>query len=265
MFTITSVIQPETLEEAYQTVSQRKNNIVLGGCTFLRMGSLKIGTAVDLSKLGLQYIKEQSDSIEIGGMTTLRELETHPLTMRYFSGIVPQAVSNILGVQFRNAATVGASVFSRYGFSDVITALAVLDTQVELCKGGVMPLETFLTKPYEKDILTKIVLRKSSRTASFQSLRKSASDFAVLNAAVSQLDGTWTIAVGARPNTAAVAKQASALLSQSGNGGDAVDRAAAAAAEELNFGTNMRGTAEYRKAMCRVLVKRAIMEVQACR
>ncbi len=35
--------------------------------------------------------------------------------------------------------------------------------------------------------------------------------------------------------------------------------------EELIFGSNMRGSAEYRQAICKVLVKRAIMEVAACK
>ncbi|WP_338013823.1 hypothetical protein [Desulforamulus profundi] len=40
---------------------------------------------------------------------------------------------------------------------------------------------------------------------------------------------------------------------------------AAMAVEELSFGSNIRGTAEYRKAMCKVLVKRAITEVLQCK
>ena len=33
------------------------------------------------------------------------------------------------------------------------------------------------------------------------------------------------------------------------------------ASEELVFGSNTRGSAEYRREICKVLVKRAIMEV----
>lgn len=262
MFTIREVIQPETAQEAFEILMKRRNNTLLGGGTFLRMGSRAIGTAVDLSKLGLKHICEQDGNIEIGAMATLRDVEINPLTTDCFNGILAEAVRNVIGVQFRNVATVGASVFSKYGFSDLLTALAALDTSVELFKGGRMPLADFLEKPFERDLLTKVIIKKNDRIAAYQSLRNSASDYPVLNAAVSRLGNTWIIAVGARPNVAAVAYQASQALSENGI---TVEAAADLAAEELSFGTNMRGSKEYRKAMCPVLVKRAVTEVLTCR
>ena len=265
MFTIANIAQPESLEEAYRILTQRRNNVILGGCAFLRMGSMAIGTGIDLSKLNLQYIKNEADCIEIGAMTPLRELETNLQLQQFYSGILPKAVANIIGVQFRNAATIGASVFSRYGFSDIITALAALDAHVELYKGGQMPLVQFLNNPFEKDILSKVLIKLDDRTAAYQSLRKSASDYPVLTTAVSRSGDNWTVVVGARPNVAAVASNASRVLSESCVDNAVVECAAAEAAQELSFGSNMRGSAEYRRAMCRVLVKRAITEVLSCK
>jgi CO/xanthine dehydrogenase FAD-binding subunit len=42
------------------------------------------------------------------------------------------------------------------------------------------------------------------------------------------------------------------------NSGRSLEQAGAAAAEELTFGDNTRGSAAYRKALCKTLVKRAI-------
>ena len=265
MFTIKEVVQPETGREALELLLKRRNNALLGGSTFLRMGSRGIHTAIDLSKLNLHYIREQDEQIEIGAMTTLRELETHPLTAGLAGGVLAKAVGGVIGVQFRNVATVGASVYSRYGFSDILTALSVLDTSVELVRGGRLPLAAFLCQPLTRDVLTAIIIRRDMRQAAYHSLRNSASDYPVLNAAVSRLDGTWRVAVGARPNVAAVAEEAGRLLS----GGAVAEAVAAAAAEvaagELGFGANMRGSAAYRKDLCRVLVKRAVMEVLTCK
>ena len=72
MFTLLDLVQPETLEEAYKTLIAKRNNLVLGGSAFLRLGSKRIGTAIDLSKLNLNYIEEHDDHIEIGAMTTFR-------------------------------------------------------------------------------------------------------------------------------------------------------------------------------------------------
>ncbi len=265
MLTIGNLVQPDTIEEAYKVLTDKRNNTILGGCAYLRLGSQRIGTAVDLSKLNLNYIKEQDEYIALGCMTTFRDVETSPALQGYFNGVLPKAVSNVIGVQFRNIVTVGASVYSRYGFSDLITALLALDTEVELYKGGRMSLEIFLNKPPEKDILTRILIKKSARKAVYQHVRKSASDYPVLNVAVSRLENKWTIAVGARPQRAAIAQQASEELSKGNITDEKIGRIASIMAEELSFGTNLRGSATYRQAISSVLVKRAITEVVQCK
>lgn len=265
MFTILDLVQPDTLEDAYKTLIKRKSNTILGGCAFLKMGSKRIGTAIDLSKLNLNFIQDRDGYIETGAMATLRDIETNPVFNQYFSGVLPKSISNIIGVQFRNVATVGASVFAKYGFSDLLTALLVLDTEVELYTGGRIPLDKFLDKPYEKDILTRILIPENGRKAAYQSLRNSASDYPILNVAVSNINNEWLIAVGARPLRAQIARKASAILSQGTLDAENIEAAAEMAAEELTFGTNTRGTAEYRKAVCKVLVKRAITEVRQCK
>lgn len=265
MFTLNALVQPDNLAETYQILSDKRNNTILGGCAFLKMGSKRIGTAIDLTNLKLDYIKEQEGFIEIGAMTSLRELETHKLFNEYFNGVLPKSVHNIIGVQFRNGVTVGASVYAKYGFSDLLTALLVLDTEVELYKSGRMSLVDFLNRPKEKDILVRLWIKKTDRQATYLSLRKSASDYAVLNVAVSKLGEQWTVVVGARPSKAAIAFSASAALAQGNLSVEEIEDAAQRASEELSFGTNMRGTADYRKALCRVLVKRGIMEVLQCK
>lgn len=265
MFTIGELIQPNTLEEAYQALTTNKSSAVLGGCAFLKLGTRKINTAIDLTKLQLDYITENQDFIEIGAMTTFRDMEVNDSLNEYFNGIIPKSVSNIIGVQFRNTVTVGASVFSKYGFSDLIPALLVLNTEVELFNGGRMPLQDFLDRPTEKDILTRVLIKKESIIASYQNLRTSAADFPLLNAAVSNCNDSWLIAVGARPTRAKIALNASKELSKGSLSPDKILQVSELAAEELSFGTNMKATAEYRRAMCKVLVARAVSEVLACK
>lgn len=262
MFTLVELVQPDTIDEAYEILMEKRNNTILGGCAFLRLGSSRIGTGIELSKLNLDYMIEHDDEIEIGAMTTFRSLETSTVLQQCFNGLIPKAVSHIIGVQFRNVVTVGASVYAKYGFSDLITALLALDTEVELYKGGRIPLLQFLEQDYEKDLLTKIWIKKNARLATYENLRNSASDFPIINVAVSHLDNQWRIVAGARPGRAKIATQASAALSQGNNN---VAEIAAIATEELAFGTNARGTAEYRKAICQVLITRAIQEVIQCK
>lgn len=263
MLTIQDYILPRSLEEAYEVIKVNKNNTILGGCAFLKMGSKKIGKAVDLSNLHLNYIEENEDTIEIGAMTTFREIETSPILAEYFNGILPKSVENIVGIQLRNIVTVGATVYSRYGFSDFITALLSLDAEVVLYNAGRNSLEDFLKNGVERDILVKIVLKKNNRKAAFQMMRNSKSDYAILNVAVSKLDNNWKIVIGARPQRAEIAKKASMYLAESEGTIEDIQQASIIAAGELIFGSNMRGSKEYRQSICRALVKRAIMEVLA--
>jgi len=265
VFTMLDLVQPDTIAEAYQVLTANKSSTVLGGCAFLRLGSQKIGTAIDLSKLNLDYIKELDEHIEIGALTTFRAVETSPLLDDYFNGVLSKSVSYIMGVQFRNIATVGATVYAKYGFSDLITPLLALDTEVELFKGGRMPLDQYLAQSSTKDILTSILIKKSPRKAVYHNIRNSATDYPILNVAVSNLHDGWRIVVGARPQRAKIAPIASEKLSQENPSPEIIDQAANMAAKELSFGTNIRGTAEYRKAICQVLVKRAVTEVLECR
>ena len=263
MFTLTEIVQPNTLEEAYSILVKRKTNQILGGTAFLRMGNKRIGTGIELSNLNLDYIKEDEKFVEIGSMTTLRSLETSDIINNNFS-ILKDAVRDIIGVQFRNVVTVGGSVFSKYGFSDLIVALLCLDTEVETYKGGRISLDEFLNKEYEKDILTKIYIKKNSKKAVYKSMRNAKSDYPILNVSVSKIDNNLKICIGARPQRAKVAIKASEFLSNNEANDKNIDIALDMMVDEIRFGSNMRASKEYRLQISKVLVKRAIMEVTKC-
>ena len=75
-----------------------------------------------------------------------------------------------MGVQLRNSATVGGSVYARFGFSDILTCLMALDTYVELHHEGVVPLAEFAARPVsrdDRDILVRIIIRKDGRKAAY--------------------------------------------------------------------------------------------------
>ena len=258
MFTLMELVQPQSLEEAYEILMKRKNNIVIGGSAFLRMGEKRIGTGIDLSNLNLNLIEETSDYIKIGAMTTLRDLEVSPILNKYFNGVIGNCVKDIIGVQFRNVVTVGASVFSKYGFSDLIVALLSLD------KGGKVKLEEILNQKYEKDILVKVHIKKNNSKSIYKCMRNSRSDYPILNLAISKDDNNFKICVGARPQRATIAKEASEFISNNILNEENILKASEIACEELVFGSNMRASKEYRKAICKSLVKSALMEVSSC-
>ena len=140
MLTIQNYKKVLSLSEAFE-LNQEKTNRIIGGMMWMRLGESRIHTAIDLSGLGLDKIEETDEEFRIGCMVTLRQLETHEGFRAYTEGCAKEALRHIVGVQFRNLATVGGSIYGRYGFSDVLTLFLGLDCYVELYKGGIVPLK----------------------------------------------------------------------------------------------------------------------------
>ncbi len=253
MFTADNYVMAKDLEEAYQ-LNQARSTTVIGGMLWLKMSKRKVKTIVDLSELGLNTIEEDEEEFRIGCMTTLRQLELHQGLNETFDGAMKAAVEHIVGVQFRNSATVGGSVFGRYGFSDVLTVLMALDTYVELYKGGIIPLKEFAAMPYDNDILVRVIIKKDQAKVCYITQRLSKTDFPVLACAVSRNTEGWKIAVGARPKKAVLAIQDLPLEPSR----DEVEKVKNEIAEQLDFESNMRGSDKYRQLLCSVLVGRGI-------
>ena len=188
----------ESLEQAYE-LNQKKRNCIIGGMLWLKMGSRMVPTAIDLSNLGLNTIEENEEEFSIGCMTTLRQLEQHEGLNSYTNGAVSESVRSIVGVQFRNLATVGGSIFGRFGFSDVLTCFLALDTWVELYKGGCISLAEFAKQKPNRDILVRLIVKKHGDKSVYLSHRNSKTDFPVLTCGISLRDGQIYTAVGARP------------------------------------------------------------------
>ena len=159
MMTIREYKRVESLEEAWE-LNQKKANRVIGGMIWLKMSRGNVGTAIDISGLGLDQIEETEDAFEIGAMVTLRQLEEHPGLAAYTDGAMRESVRHIVGVQLRNLATVGGSIYGRFGFSDVLTMFLAMDTEVELYKAGRMPLVEFAKQIGGRDILVKLIVHK---------------------------------------------------------------------------------------------------------
>ena len=100
MITIRDYVRAESLEQAWQ-LNQKRANRVLGGMVWLKMENLPVGTAIDLSALGLDQIEETPEQFSIGAMVTLRELEQHPGLAAYTQGAFKEALRHIVGVQLR--------------------------------------------------------------------------------------------------------------------------------------------------------------------
>ncbi len=251
-------LQPDNLQAALETLKKDSNSVILGGTTFLRLSDKKYSTGIDLSNLNLDYIKENDDQIEIGAYTSLRTIETDPIINNYFGDLLPKSLENLIGIQFRNNATIGGAIFGRLGFTEINTALLVLDCELEFEGNGIVPFSEFISSwNIKRDILKKIIIKKQKGKCSYKMMRNSSSDFAILSIAVSNFDNI-KIAVGTRPSIAKLSEKASQIINSNNN---KIEEAANMIAEEFKFGKDLRAEGKYRKMIAPVLVKRALQEV----
>lgn len=262
MLKIKNYVKVESIEEAWQ-LNQKRTACVLGGMVWLKMGSRNVSTAIDLSGLGLDTIKETDDAFVIGCMTPLRDLELHEGLNCYTRGAMRESLRHIVGVQFRNCATAGGSIWGRYGFSDVLTMFLALDTCVELHHGGIIPLAEFVRMPKDRDILVNIIVKKTPMKTVYLSQRNTKTDFPVLTCAVSVTEDKVRAVYGARPARAMLMEDEKGILSGFSEMSEeerenAISAFAGYAAEHVPTAGNMRGSEEYRTLLVKVLTKRAL-------
>ena len=237
-----------------QKLCKGKTARILGGMVWMKMSNRAVATAIDLSGLGLDTILENDDEFVIGCMTPLRDLETNGALNTYTHGAMKESLCHIVGVQFRNCATVGGSIYGRYGFSDVLTMFLGMDTWVELYDAGRIPLTEFVNMKKDNDILVNIIIRKEPLLTCYLSQRNTKTDFPVLTCTAS--------VIGARPARAMVVEDKKQILKNFRNmtkkqKAEAINEFAEYAAENVPTAGNMRGSKEYRTLLVKVLTRRA--------
>ena len=274
MFYYNQYVRAQSLDEAYE-LYQKKPNFVLGGMLWLKMKNKTLGTAIDLCDLGLDQIDEDENEFRIGAYATLRQIETHEALNAYTHGAIAESVRHIVGVQFRNVATVGGSIWGRFGFSDVMTIFRALGAKVQLHKAGIMDLDEFAALPRTtRDVLVSVIVPKNAKGVVYLSQRNQSTDFPVLTCAVANRSGRYVAVIGASPYMAepvwdeegildclADAKtDGNAALTDNSETNAKIDKFSEYVAEHIRFGSNIRAGAEYREMICRVLTRRAVTQ-----
>ena len=274
MFYYNQYVRAQSLDEAYE-LYQKKPNFVLGGMLWLKMKNKTLGTAIDLCDLGLDQIDEDENGFRIGAYATLRQIETHEALNAYTHGAIAESVRHIVGVQFRNVATVGGSIWGRFGFSDVMTIFRALGAKVQLHKAGIMDLDEFAALPRTtRDVLVSVIVPKNAKGVVYLSQRNQSTDFPVLTCAVANRSGRYVAVIGASPYMAEpvwdeegildclsdAKTDGNAALTDNSESNAKIDKFAGYVAEHIRFGSNIRAGAEYREIICRVLTRRAVTQ-----
>lgn len=252
-----------SLEDAYQKLLESPKNSVLGGGLWMKKMGQSYETLIDLSLLKLDQIKETEKEVIVGSMVTQRDFENSKVVQSLFDDAIAFSTREVMGVNFRNLATIGGSLMGRYPFSDVITGLLPYDVTLEFYPAQKMSLNEYLTyKGKLSAILVAVHIAKGKGKGFYKKVKTTALDFPIVNIAVSKVAGEYRIAIGARPMVAALAVKAMEYLNKLSNPSkEDFAKAAEIATEELQFLDNKDASKDYRVDVAKVYVRRGLEEV----
>ncbi|HXV81184.1 MAG TPA: xanthine dehydrogenase family protein subunit M [Candidatus Binatia bacterium] len=275
--------QPATLAEASRLVKDKgPGGHFLAGGTDLVIAIKEKGWVpkyvVDLKKVpGLSGIRENSDgSIRIGALTTMREIETHPLLNARYPFLC-QSAAEVGSIQIRNRATIGGNMANATPSADVAPSLIALDASAKIvsaAEGRTVTLEEFFRGPGQTvmdsdEILTEITIPKTSPRFVGEYIKfspRDMMDLAYVGIAVAYVLGEKEkrcegvrIVLGAVAPTPIRARHAEALLEGRLLTEELAVKVGAAAAQESQPISDVRSSADYRRAMVAAMTKRAIL------
>lgn len=273
MLNLKEIYKPTTLADALELLRQ-PNTVALAGGTALNADKRRdVNAVVDLSALGLAYIKEANGAIAIGATTTLAALAESPILRALANGVVAQAAHRSTSSILRNQATIAGTLIAE---PDGVLAVALLarDARITVVRNEtrVIPLTDFLAEratwlPHA--LITEIVVPLTNPRASLQTVARTPSDTPIVSVVASaQIENGIArdvrIALGGVAELAIRANAPEKILEGKSLDDANIEKAVGAIrASPLQPQGDYRGSAEYRKAMAIVLTRRALKELAA--
>jgi CO/xanthine dehydrogenase FAD-binding subunit len=270
---------PKTVEEALDLLSKYKEEakIFAGGQSLLvvmRQGLLQTDYLIDIKGISeLEYIKyDAKEGLKIGALTLHRDIEKSPVIKEHYP-VLSEMENNLATVQTRNWGTIGGNVCHGDPAGDPAPVFTVLDAKVKLAKSGkerVIPMEDFskdylevALEPGEMLIEIQVPPIAPNTGTAYEKLMVMKGDMGVVGAAVSMTvkpgDGVCEnvrIAFSNAGSTPLRAKAAEKVLTGKPITDALLEEAGEAAAAEVDPPADTHGSAEYRKEMVKVFVKR---------
>jgi aerobic carbon-monoxide dehydrogenase medium subunit len=274
--------QPTTLTEASRLLKDNgPGGRFLAGGTDLVIAMKEKGLLpkyiVDLKRVpGLAGIREHDDgTMTIGALTTMYAIETSPVIKKKYP-FLAQSAAEVGSIQIRNRATIGGNMANATPSADVAPSLIALNGTAKIASAAgerTVSMEEFFRGPGQNvmsadEILTEITIPKTSPQLVGEYIKfspRDMMDLAYIGVAVAYNfggDKKWTgvrIVLGAVAPTPIRAKNSEALLEGQVLSEELAVKVGDEAARESKPISDVRSSADYRRAMVGVMTKRAIL------
>jgi carbon-monoxide dehydrogenase medium subunit len=277
---------PTNVEEALDTLQRLgyDGKILAGGQSLIPAMNFRMArpaALVDLNKIKeLAYIKTTDDGgIVIGTMTRDSAVEKSPEVVARFP-IIPEVMANIAHPQIRNRGTFGGAIAHADPAAQLPALMMALSARMHISKKGSdrwVDVDDFFMGPFmtviePEEMLVEIAIPGLAphTGASYKQVARQRGGYAQAAViSVVTLDGSGRcqqvrltlFSVGETPILSAYAQKA--LVGKEPTPELIADVAAEVAGSEVDPGTDLHGTADYRKHLVEVLVRRSLTEAFA--
>jgi len=279
-------LAPKTLKEALTLLDKYQDDckVIAGGQSLLvlmRQGLVTPKYLIDIKGLSeLSYIKSDTKGgLRIGALTTHREIEKSP-KMRDGFVVLAEMENRLASIQTRNWGTIGGNLCHADPAGDPAPVLVALNAALRMASLNgerTMPVEDFCLDYFEtalehNELLTEIQVPAIPpyTGAAYTKFNVIESDLATVGVAVSVTlrsdDGICQdvrIALGAAAPTPIRAKKAEAVLRGKKITNNLIKEAGEIASTEAEPISDIYASAEYRRELIKVLVKRVGKEALA--
>ena len=271
---------PKTVEEALSLLAQYKGEakIIAGGQSMLvvmRQGLLAPEYVVDIKGItALDYmIYDEKAGLKIGALTTHRTIEKSPVIQKHFSAL-GEMEAQLATIQTRNWGTIGGNLCHGDPSGDPAPTLIALDAKLKLKSLSgerIVAMEEFSKdilevdlEPDEMLIEIQVPAPRSHTGIAHEKLTAIHGDAGIVGAAVCITlkpgDGVCEDARIVVSNAGSVplrVKEAEKRLIGKVINGDLLSEAGDMASAEADPPSDVHASAEYRKEMVKVFVRRA--------
>ena len=270
-----------SLKEAFDAVSVSQGGSVLmaGGTDLLvqiKEGKIRPQRVIDVKGIHeMDGLSVPGDQLSIGSLTTIRTLETSPVTCEK-AALLAQAANRLGSVQVRNRATIGGNLCNASPSAEMAPALLALDAQAEIYgKTGTrtVGMDEFFLGPgkanlSDGEILTSLKIPLSPKrqgSVYYKLSARNAMDLAFVSVAVllgldrDEKIAKARVALGAVAPTPIRVPSVEKLLEGNVLSAEIVLESAELAAQACQPISDLRASANYRREMVKNLCRRGLL------
>jgi CO/xanthine dehydrogenase FAD-binding subunit len=251
----------------------RTSRFLAGGVDLVLYAPPDVTTLIDLSRLGIDDVRREGDDVLIGAMATITQVLESAIVEDVARGFLPSVLRQVASPLQRNVATIGGAAVRAHPWSDVVTALLVLDAQLEVFDGGRRRIDLADARgrndePFPLVLALRLPGERRGARAAFEKFSLTGFDVATLNCACAVrvergICRDVRVAIGGAPSVAHRLPRAEQALS--GKSLTEVNMAATAreAAGEIDARDDRRASAAYRRRLADVGVRRCLAALAA--